>query len=357
MISDHQSPPGTIGIPRHPEPETTGVSSHSKILYGAYGAGNLGDDLILKAALERHWKPADGQETSTRVVCYGPPRVKVLPPLILQRAALQDPDRLFGPDTSLHFCGGGLFWTAEHCDEMLHLAKSQTRAGGHVFVERIGTQGFHCAPDTVRELLGLASRVSVRDKNSADLLVRYGIYDKAIVEHDYVLCLTARRHRDDVPAGPPIVAINHSPTLFYSNPAHRAKVIRLYTSLARACGSSVRFVYLPMVRHYRCIEQNDVVVGEELSVGSGGLIETLSPFETVEDLLDYFPRLSAVIGWRYHLMVLAHLHRIPGCFVGEFDEHKYAAFAKENDMGLVDFNQDESHAIAALRDFLTRISA
>lgn len=335
--------------------ETASGSRPGKILYGAYGAGNLGDDLILKAALERHWKPAEREGTSVKVVCYGPPRVKDHPPIVLQRVALQAPDNLFGADTSLHFCGGGLFWTAEHCDEMLYLAQSQKSAGGSVFVERIGVQGFHCNPESVRRLLELSDRVSVRDKNSADLLIRYQIYDRAVVEQDFVLDLAVQQRTADVEVGAPIVAINHAPTLFYSDPCHRQKVIRLYTALARACGSAVRFVYLPMVRHYRCIEQNDVLVGEELSVGSGGLIETLPPFETVEHLLEYFPRVSAVVGWRYHLMVLAQLHHVPACFCGELDEHKYSAFAHENGMCIVDFAQEETQAVEAIRHVLRNI--
>jgi hypothetical protein len=325
-----------------------------RFLYGAYGAGNLGDDLILRAALAQYWKSEDTHE-SLRVISFGRPQLQKYPEFMLQPSALENSQNLFSADSTLHFCGGGLFWDASHCDEMLRLAEAQRLAGGSVYVERIGAQGFHCNPGAVRSLLELAGTVSVRDQNSVDLLRRYGVFENATREEDFVLTLKINRAKFIQKTALPTIAINHAPTLFYSDVEHRIKIIRFYTALAREFSGKVQFVYLPMVRHRWCIDQNDVLVGEEISVGSGGLVRTCPPFDTAEALLECFPKFVAVVGWRYHLFVLAKLHGIAACFFGEMEEHKYLAFVKENNMSLVDFNLPEDESMMNLSSFIVDV--
>lgn len=308
-----------------------------KVIYGAYGAGNIGDDLLLKSALLKH----NCNREDSLVICYGKPRLSELQcKLVDQNLFIQDPLPYFGEDDcSLHFAGGGQFWSDLHCEQMLHVAKAMKTFGGSVHLERLGAQGCLSAPETVRELFSIADSSSVRDTGSAQLLESYGIAYNVSILRDYVLDLDARKYastKDEVP----IIAINHSDVNFLFSEEHRTRVLRIYKQLAMYYKGRVKFVYFPHVRHFSCLEQNDIVSGEWFWTFSAGLIEPLDFPKSCEEALLNFGRFSATIGFRYHLLVLSKLFEIPSLLLGDGGDHKYGAFCADNFIPHVDLNSD-----------------
>lgn len=337
----------TVVIPSEPPRHRT------KLIYGAYGTGNLGDDLLLKAALQYHRSLNDG--TTLRVIAYGSPFLEEDGlDLIHHDDFIAHPENYVSSDSSLHFSGGGLFWAASHCDDMLKAAKQQKSVGGEVHIERIGTQGFHKNAESVKELFLLADSNSVRDKMSADLLSRYNVYDKANSLCDYVLTLDTSEYKPPALPSRPIVAINHSATTFYGDGEHRRKTLRIYKQLAQNFEGKVDFVYFPHTRHFRCIDQNDIINGEQFWCFSSGLITALPFPSTVEEALRTFSSFSGAIGWRYHLLVLAKLFGIPSAYLGQKGEHKYGAFAEENRIPIINFDLDESEILESCKRFIIR---
>lgn len=323
-----------------------------KYIYGAYGTGNLGDDLLLKAALEYHRSLPDN--AYIRIVAYGPPFLEE-PGLdvIDHDNFIRHPELYLSGNSSLHFSGGGLFWAASHCDDMLRVAKRQKELGGEVHIERIGTQGFHKNPDSVKQLFAISDSNTVRDKMSASLLAKYDVFSGANPSQDYVLTLDTNpypRHE----ASRPIVAINHSATVFYRDPEHRTKTLRIYKQLAQYFTGRVDFVHFPHTRHFRCIDQNDVIHGEQFWCHSGGLIKALPFPASAEDALRTFSTFSGAIGWRYHLLVLAKLFNIPSAYLGQPGEHKYGAFAQENMIPMINFDLDEKAVLGSCIRFVGR---
>lgn len=324
----------------------------TKYIYGAYGTGNLGDDLLLKAALQHHRSLTPSADI--RIVAYGPP--------FLEEAQLshidhddfiKSPEKYLSANSSLHFSGGGLFWAASHCSDMLKVAQYQKGLGGEVHIERIGTQGFHKNPESVKQLFRLADSSTVRDKMSADLLSRYGIYDSAIPTCDYVLTLNITDYKK-IQTARPLVAINHSATVFYRDLEHRKKTLRLYKQLAQHFQGVVDFAHFPHTRHFRCIDQNDVINGEQFWCGTNGLIKALPFPETAEDALRTFSSFSGAMGWRYHLLVLAKLFGLPSAYLGQLGEHKYGAFAQENSIPMINFDLDEATILGSCKRYITR---
>jgi polysaccharide pyruvyl transferase WcaK-like protein len=323
-----------------------------KYIYGAYGTGNLGDDLLLKAALEYHRSLSN--DTTLRVVAYGAPFLEEENLEVIDHDEfIKNPENHLSATSSLHFSGGGLFWAASHCDDMLKVAIKQKELGGEVHIERIGTQGFHKNPDSVKALFSLADSNTVRDKMSADLLARYGVYEAANASVDYVLTLDRSAYPQQR-SERPIVAINHSATTFYRDPDHRTKTLRIYKQLAQHFKGEVDFVHFPHTRHFRCIDQNDIINGEQFWCSSGGMIKALPFPATAEDALRTFSTFAGVIGWRYHLLVLAKLFDVPSAYLGQPGEHKYGAFAQENLIPMINFDLDESTILRSCKRFVSR---
>lgn len=323
----------------------------TKLLYGAYGTGNLGDDLLLKAALEHH--RAISNDFLIKVVSYGKPYLEEQIDFIDHDDFIADPANYISAQTDLHFCGGGLFWAPTHCDDMLKVAVYQKSCGGSVHIERIGTQGFHCNPDAVKDLFLLSESNSVRDKMSAEILAKNNVCNFANPSVDYVLTLDRSNYIQKNPPKP-IVAINHSATVFYRDAEHRSKALRIYKRLAMSFKDQVSFVCFPHTRHFRCIDQNDIIVGEQFWCFSKGLIQPIPFPTTVEEALRTFSTFSGAIGWRYHLLVLAKLFSIPSAYLGQTSGSKYVAFAQENNLPMIDFDLDEELILQSCKRFVQR---
>lgn len=309
--------------------------SNVKYIYGAYGAGNVGDDMLLKAALEYH----EQFDTPIKVVAYGKPLLTNHVEWIDHFDFIKNKQKYLNSTTSLHFCGGGLFYASSHCDVMLALARYQKNIGGPVHLEKIGAQGFHCNVKAVKELFQIVNSNSVRDQMSVDILKRHDVCDHAVVDIDYVLTLDKNKITYEKPQEI-VIGINHANTQFFYDREHRLKTMEIYTKLAKQFHGKIKFVYFPHVLHYKVKSQNDMYNGRCLQKYSEGLIEYLDFPRDVESALTTFSKFSGAIGWRYHLFVLAKLFNIPGIFVGQPDENKYNAIVNDNNFNFVNFNDD-----------------
>lgn len=320
------------------------------ILYGAYGTGNLGDDLLLKGALLEH----DCQDI--KVVAYGKPFIEGFDDYIDHFDFINHPESFINKGDILAFAGGGLFWAATHCDDMLKVAKYAKSFGCQVFIKRIGAQGFHCNPDAVKELMSLCDSITVRDQNSVEILKSHDITEEASYLPDYVLtlskCIDEKRK---IPfSGKVKIGINHSATPFYHDISHRKKALHIYSFISEKFKSEVEFYYLPHTRHFKCIDQNDVIYGEHFWNASNGLIKPLDFPETIDDLLGYYSMMDGVVGWRYHLLVLGTLFDCEVAHLGSLGGHKYGAFARENNIPQIDFDLSTNQIIQSFSRWIIR---
>ncbi|GLQ54967.1 polysaccharide pyruvyl transferase family protein [Devosia nitrariae] len=318
-------------------------------LYGAYGTGNLGDDAILKAALEIHGR------NNCKVVSYGSPFLRQEVDYIDHFAFIDNPKEFLSPGDTLIFAGGGLFWTASHAAVMRRCAESAREIGCDVQVERLGAQGVHAAIDDAKILFSLCSRISVRDHFSVDLLKQLNVTDRAIYEPDFVLELrdkpAKKFNKERI-----VVGISHSAVPFYYDEAHRRKTLHIYNLIVERCFGYCDFVYIPHTRHFNVIAQNDVIYGEYFWQASRGRIQSLPFPSTVEELLEYYAGVDVVFAWRYHALVLAKVMGAAAAFLGQPGGHKYSAFAKEHQLPQINFDLEPIEVAASAVRLINRVS-
>jgi hypothetical protein len=322
-------------------------------LYGAYGTGNLGDDLLLKGALLDHY------DKQVKIVSYGLPKINGLTCFLEHFDFLKNPEKYLECGDTLAFAGGGLFWAGSHCNDMMNVAVKAKEIGCRVEIKRIGAQGFHSNTVAVRALMAIADEISVRDENSVEILRQYDVTDRAVYLPDYVLTLgeyiknefpkTNENHKKVR------VGINHSATPFYHNPEHRKKSLHIYSHIAHKYANDVDFLYIPHTRHFNCIDQNDVIYAENFWHASRGLIATVNFPDSIDDLLRLYSGLDGAIGWRYHLLVLAKLFDIDSAFLGSSGGHKYGAFARENNVPQIDFDLNTNMIIQSFSRWIERL--
>lgn len=323
-------------------------------LYGAYGTGNLGDDLLLKGALLEHANEV------VSVISYGKPFIDGLNDYIDHFDFIANPRKFLKKGDALFFAGGGLFWAPTHCADMLFVAQEAKKIGCRVEIKRIGAQGFHCNPEAVKELMKISDKVTVRDLNSVEILREYDITDKAEFLPDYVLTLKdyvgqkfikkERKERKKIKIG-----INHSATPFYHDREHRKKTLNIYSAIANKYQDCVDFYYIPHTRHFKCIDQNDIVYGEHFWCASAGLIKPFDFPETIDGLLEIYSEMSGVIGWRYHMLVLGKIFDLEVAHLGSLGGHKYGAFSRENLIPQINFDLDVADILGSFGRWVDRL--
>lgn len=313
-------------------------------LYGAYGTGNLGDDILLKSAYAIH-----GDEAVA--VCYGAPFLKNPPKWVPHDDFIAQPEAFLKAGDRLIFAGGGLFWAASHAEDMRKIALAAHKLGCDVAIERIGAQGVHMNTEAATEMMSVCSSISVRDVHSVELLKSLNVTSAAVYEPDFALVLDMPARK---PSAVPLFGINHSATPFFHDDQHRRKALHCYQVLAERA-TDVNFTYVPHTRHFRVLAQNDVIYGEYFWNATGGRVAN-PPFpNTVEDLLELYATLWGVIGWRYHLLATATRFGIPGAFFGQVGGHKYGAFAREHKLPQINFDLETREIIPSLERFVHRV--
>lgn len=299
-------------------------------LYGAYGTGNLGDDVILKAALQTY------QNHDCRIICYGKPRINERIEIIDHYDFVNDPAKYLVAGDELVFAGGGLFWADQHIEEMCRSAEVAKGIGCIVRIERVGAQGIEIAPETARKLFNTCDAITVRDPDSVALVNELGVKPTVTYQRDYAFELQGRRTRllrpDRIQIG-----LSHSAQSFFFDADHRNKAILIYYEIALRCKEIADLVYVPHVRHYNVASENDVIYAEYFWQGSGGLITPLPMPESVEQLTEIYRSLDGMFAWRYHALALATRAGVPAAYIGELGANKYCALAQYYGLPQIDF--------------------
>jgi hypothetical protein len=323
-------------------------------IYGAYGTGNLGDDLLLMGAIKEH----SGEDIE--VVSYGIPYTNGVNNYIDHFEFINNCEKYVRKGDRVTFAGGGLFWAASHAEDMYDIARKSIKNGADVRIKRIGAQGFHCNIDAVRKLMELCSFISVRDINSVQILKEYNITNKAVFEEDYVLTLKEevnkiKEQKKHSHSSKIRIGINHSATPFFHDEKHRKKTLHLYSTIADEYKKNCDFYYIPHTRHFNVIDQNDIINGEWFWKCSNGLITPFSFPKSTDELLNMYSQMDAVIGWRYHLLVLGNLFELKTAFLGSPGGHKYGAFALENNIPQINFDLSTSDILGSMRRWINRM--
>lgn len=309
-----------------------------QLLYGAYGAGNLGDDLILEAALQKY-------QNVHNIACFGTPRVTTSVPI----TDAEDIDLLSSKieqNTDLIFAGGGQFWSADHIIQMFRLAVRAKMSGAQVILSALGAQGAELAPGLVKDLCTMADAVSVRDHQSKELLTTVGVNPSLIqVVPDLVLSLPVAPKRNDHEI--PVIGIAQGDGNFYFNEKWRRHVLVTYRLLVDALGKDVIFRYIPHVRHFRAVQESCIIAGEEIRVFSNDIIAPFPFPERAVDLLKLYSECDLIIAnSRYHAAVIAMMLKIPSITLYSENRSKYKAFADDNKTDAICL-ADHSHVVAA----------
>jgi polysaccharide pyruvyl transferase WcaK-like protein len=318
------------------------------IFYGAYGAGNLGDDLILVAAIDEY------AASDYKVVCYGEPRIGRVVPTVEVSEFLRRPFEHISAGDLFVVGGGGVFWSSEHIECLYQIAQRCKSAGVGFHLRKIGAQGVQFNLSCCVKLFEIADLVTFRDEDSGRIAEEYLGFARFKVESDYVFSLATYvrdRLARSARRGPRKfrVAINHAQTSFYEDPDFRYKLIRIYKMVAELFGADVQFIYVSQVRHKTEISQNDVIAAEIFSVMTGGAVKATSFPETTDMYIDQFVDIDLFVGCRYHAQVIAKIIGASCILLTDVEAGaKYEAFAREHGAFLIDVRKGESVIVEEL---------
>lgn len=289
------------------------------IYVGGYGAGNVGDDLILKSILS--------QEPSATVVAYGRPALERYHEYVEFTNFLVDPERYIEGHKTLVMGGGGIFWSPEHIQELLIIALAAKTVGCKLQVSRVGLHGFHYNVTASRHLLRLAERVSFREHDSLDLARRHLGCDSAVVEPDYA-CGMIEQVQRTAKTGKLKVGINIASTRFIDDEQFSMHLQQIYAGIAHQFRNELELYYVPFCSHVSAHNQSDLAKADLLHSVSNGLIKW-ADFASADDLLGFCAQCDFFIGERFHMHIVAHAMNIPFVPFIHNEQTKYRALAHE----------------------------
>jgi polysaccharide pyruvyl transferase WcaK-like protein len=289
------------------------------IYFGGYGAGNLGDDLILKSIL--------AEDPTAKIVAYGRPRLGWPCEFVETSRFLGELEQQIPGHPLMVFGGGGLFWSSEHIQELLIVALTAKTLGCKLHIRKVGLHGFHQNRDASRQFLRLAERVSFREHDSLDLARQYLAFDDGEVEPDYAYRSVSpvQRHPKH---GKLRVGINVATTRFIDDPSFSTHVCQVYAGLARHFREQLEFHYIPFCNHTSSHNQNDLAKADLLFAESDGLIKYADVLD-VDDLLECCSHCDFFIGERFHMHVIANAMKTPFVPFIHNQQTKYRAMAYE----------------------------
>lgn len=295
---------------------------------GAFGTGNLGDDLMLQAILK--------EEPDANVVAHGPPCLPYDVRYIPISEFMARPDHFLSMATSLDFGGGNLFWSSENLSDMLVLTLQAKLAGLPVTLRRVGLQEFERNEQYSRMLLRLVDSVTVRDTESLRIARQLGRED-CDYARDYAFELLGAGEASRAIRRPiRKIGINFSDTRFTSDDPQHNKFIEhisgIFSELARYFKGVLEFCYIPFCNHRHHRVESDHRAGAILWDASDGLIQYSEGIYTTDDLIEEVKSVDVLIGKRFHMQVLGHgLGKIVIPLVYDILEiTKFAAIARDN---------------------------
>jgi len=320
------------------------ISNPISLVIGAYGAGNLGDDLLYLAAAN-----IESMAGFQPVCCgYHPPQVKIKPKFCyLAQAADFISSLPLGSRVVLG--GGGLFWSEESTARFSALIALAKMKGLGTAVHGIGVQGPGAALTTSLRLLhDSADHFSVRDQPSLDIMRNaVGSEHKIQMLGDLVarpsgdfLFKKVKRRQHKI--GSIKVGLNLAWPRVSQDLGFRYHTCLCIANAARQLSSEVEFVYVPQVMHKISMDEQCLIFAEWLRVSSDGLIKTPAVPATAESFLSSVARCDLVLASRFHTGIAAKQIGIPFAMlcINEDDKlDKYHSFSEANNRLSIRFDQ------------------
>jgi len=312
------------------------------ILIGGFGAGNLGDDLILASMLD-----IDADAT---VVAYGQPLIERRIEYIAFDTFFRNAQAILGAHDRVILGGGGIFWSQEHIYELLVIALIAKGLGKRVELRRVGLHGFHYAMEASRHLLRIADAVTFREHDSLDLAHHLLDCPTATFEQDYACARLS-------PTPPPRnarlrVGINIASTSFIDDPSFSNHLQQIYAHLAHRYHGTADFHYIPFCSHMSSHNQNDFAKADLLFAASEGRIKCRSVATTVERLITECATMDLFLGERFHMHTIAHILGRPIIPFIQNEQTKYRALALEYGDVPVFYEMSQAMIIDQLTDRL-----
>lgn len=304
---------------------------------GAFGTGNLGDDLMLQAILQN--------EPNANVVAYGRPNLPFTIDFILNSDFVKRSEHYISMSKSLDFGGGNLFWSLENISDMLIFTQQAKLASIPVNLNRIGLQGYERNENYAKKLLKLVDTISVRDSESLRIASHLGRSDCSLIS-DYALELKYPKvsSNNNYKAGSKKkIGINFSDWRFTSvDPIHRnfcQHIAGIFSELARQFNNELEFYYIPFCIHRSNRVEDDLRAAAILWEFSGGLIKYCNDINNTNNLLDVVETMDVLLGKRFHMQVLGKFFDklvIP-MVVDVIESSKYSAFAYDNSIKTIPY--------------------
>jgi len=296
-----------------------GVAVGKTIFIGGFGAGNLGDDLILASMLKR--------DPGATVVAYGKLFLSFPVDYIEFSDFISRPADFLASHELLVLGGGGILWSAEHIQELLIIGLTAKRLGMRIEISRIGLHGFHANEWSVRQLFALANRISVREPDSLDLAKVHLGLKGVILEEDYaneVILPVAPRKKERAKIG-----LNIANRGLIDDPGLSNHIAQICSQVASIFSGEADFFYIPFCVHMTAHNQSDIAKADLLFSASAGLIQFHHGIFNIDDLVNEAADFDIFFGERFHMHILAR--RLGRKFIPliENEQTKYRALANQ----------------------------
>ncbi|SEP30579.1 Polysaccharide pyruvyl transferase family protein WcaK [Halogranum amylolyticum] len=300
-------------------PQFPTVDGHV-LLVGGYGAGNLGDEAILRGLLS-----ALPPTVTTLTVVSHDPEATVAdhatePPAGVDlRAVRPTPTRLLRHLLAVDAVvigGGGIFsrYMGPYATKLPLFALAALALGRPVHWTAVGV--YDSTPErVVRPLVAALRRsdsVTVRDPASLDTLTRWGVSDVRLVDDPATWLSASPAHGRAILADAgvdpdrPVLAIAARRV---ADPAATDRLFDAYRAVAETYADrGWQLVYLPFCRHPTEPVERDQRVCVALAARCSG---TVLPVATASDLLDVVAACDALVATRLHAMLFAHVAETP----------------------------------------------
>ena len=313
-------------------------------ILGAYGAGNLGDDLLFEVAANnfkmRGYIPV--------CVGYGDPSVSKNCEFILIKDFHKTLPSVSNEDI-VAIGGGGIFWSDESAIIFSSLIATAKLKGNITEVLAIGLNNVDCDAKKIalRLLYRSSDYFSVRDNVSFKILSACCGEVPECVEPDLVAqkkanFLFRRKERLEKKNQKLKVGINLHSTRMSQDVAYREHIGLSIGNAIKQLSGEADFFYIAQVRHRLSLDEQCLVYAEWLRVYSEGLITVQSAPSIGSHLINEIHKMDIMLAGRLHSGIIATRLHLPTAIIVEDEANqnsKYLAFAEANGLPTICMNQ------------------
>jgi len=278
-----------------------------RIIYGAYGYGNVGDEAILKALLEKYNEDdvtvfsGNPKETSNKYA------IKAMKPSFIE---------ILNNDV-LTIGGGGIFF-----DKIIHyflLVGSFAKAfGKKVEIDGVGVTPLQSGYKILllKRLLNKADKIIVRDKYSKKLLQDYGIDNKIEIGEDPAEYLPMTCEKE-IKSLYNKIGLNENKTIFVSlkhlltkNKVSMDKrnnknfILNWANLFDKLISENNNIIFLPMCYHKKESE-NDIIFAKKIQSQMKNKMRIININDPIL-IKGLLSKVDLLIGMRLHSLILAN---------------------------------------------------